>query len=177
LLRLFEAPYRSRIRRKSMFPRSFLRAGGAAAAFFCLIAFHQTLQAKPGDANPRSGGQLSVTDAWIRGMPLSGPSGGYFTLTNRTGKEMVLTGAASPACGMLMLHRSENMGGRIEMKMVSEVPVPAGGSVAFAPGGYHLMCMQAKPAIKPGGSVPVSLIFKDGTRLTSQFPVRDAAGK
>ncbi len=160
-----------------MFPRSFSGAGGAAIAFFCFIASQQVVQAKPGDPNPNSAGQLSVTNAWIRGMPLSVPSGGYFTLTNHTAKEVILTGAASPACGTLMLHRSENLGGRTEMKMVSEVSVPAGGSIAFAPGGYHLMCMQARPSIKPGGSVPVSLIFKDGTRLTSQFPVRNAAGK
>jgi copper(I)-binding protein len=160
-----------------MFPRSFPRAGGAAVALLCLIASQQSAHAKPGGSNPKSAGRLSITDAWIRGMPLSVPSGGYFTLTNGTAKEMVLTGAASPACGMLMLHRSENLGGKTEMKMVSEVSVPAGGSIAFAPGGYHLMCMQARPSIKPGGSVPVSLIFKDGTRLTSQFPVRDAAGK
>ncbi len=160
-----------------MFIRSSIRAGSAATAIFCLVASQQAVQAKPSDTNPKSAGHLSVTDAWIRGMPLSVPSGGYFTLSNGTGKDMVLTGADSPACGMLMLHRSENVGGRTEMKMVSEVSVPAGGSIAFAPGGYHLMCMQARPSIKPGGSVAVSLIFKDGTRLTSQFPVRDAAGK
>ncbi len=41
---------------------------------------------------------------------------------------------------MLMLHQSSNKGGMSGMDMVDKVIVPAGGTVRFAPGGYHLMC-------------------------------------
>jgi copper(I)-binding protein len=122
-------------------------------------------------------GSLGVSDAWIRAMPAGIPSGGYFTLRNNGAKEVVLTGAATPACGSLMLHKSENKGGMSSMHPVDEVGVPAGGSVAFAPGGYHLMCMQATSAITPGAKVPVILSFKDGGTLTVPFQVRSAAGK
>lgn len=158
-----------------MFTRSSLRTGGAAVAFICFFACQLTMRAEARDSH--AAGHLTVSKAWIRGMPLSIPSGGYFTLSNGTDKNMVLTGAASPACGMLMMHQSVNVGGREEMRAVSSLDVPAGGSVAFAPGGYHLMCMKAKPAIKPGATVPVTLMFKDGTKLTSNFPVRNALGK
>jgi copper(I)-binding protein len=122
-------------------------------------------------------GPLSVSDAWIRAMPAGIPSGGYFTLRNNGAKDLVLTGAATPACGSLMLHKSENTGGMSSMHHVDEVDVPAGGSVAFAPGSYHLMCMQANSAITPGAKVPVTLIFKDGSKITASFAVRNAAGK
>jgi hypothetical protein len=122
-------------------------------------------------------GPLSVSDAWIRAMPAGIPSGGYFTLRNNGARDVVLTGAATPACGSLMLHKSENTGGMSSMHHVEEVDVPAGGSVAFAPGGYHLMCMQANSAITPGAKVPVSLTFKDGSKVIASFAVRDAAGK
>jgi periplasmic copper chaperone A len=122
-------------------------------------------------------GPLGVSDAWIRAMPAGIPSGGYFTLHNNGAKDVVLTGVATPACGNLMLHKSENKGGMSSMQHVDEVDVPAGGSVAFAPGGYHLMCMNAGPAITPGGTVPVTLTFKDGSKLTTPFQVRNAAGK
>jgi len=117
-----------------------------------------------------------VGGAWIRAMPAGIPSGGYFTLRNDGGKDMVLTGASAAACGSLMLHKSEMTGGMSSMRHVDEVDVPAGGSVAFAPGGYHLMCMQATSAITPGATVPVTLIFKDGSKLTVPFSVRNAAG-
>jgi hypothetical protein len=120
---------------------------------------------------------LEVSDAWIRAMPADIPSGGYFTLHNRSAKDVALTGASSPACGSLMLHKSEMTGGMSSMHHVDEVDVPGGGSIAFAPGGYHLMCMQATSAITPGVKVPVTLLFKDGSKLTVSFAVRNAAGK
>lgn len=110
-------------------------------------------------------------------MPAGVPSGGYFTLHNASAKDVVLTGASTPACGSLMLHKSEMTGGMSSMHHVDEVDVPAGGSIAFAPGGYHLMCMNAGPAITPGGKVQVTLLFKDGGKLTASFDVRNAAGK
>lgn len=122
-------------------------------------------------------GGLQVSDAWMRAMPAGVPSGGYFTLHNDTGRDMVLTGVESPACGSLMLHQSENTGGMSSMHHVDEVDVPAGGGVAFAPGGYHLMCMRATSAVTPGSQIPVTLLFKDGSKLTASFSVRNAAGK
>ncbi len=147
--------------------RSFhFRAGLSAFALLSILP--------PAQADP---GKLSVSDAWIRALPSPVPSGGYFTLHNGGTNAVVLTGAETPACGMLMLHKSENKGGMSAMTDVSEVDVPGGGTVAFAPGGYHLMCMNAKAAIKPGATIPVTLTFKDGARLTVPFAVRSAAGK
>jgi copper(I)-binding protein len=120
---------------------------------------------------------VAITDAWIRALPPGVPSGGYFTLHNGGQKPLTLIGASSPACGMLMLHKSENIGGMSSMQDVGEVDVPAGGTIKFAPGGYHLMCMDARPVIKPGGVVPLTLTFKDGSNLTAKFAVRNAAGK
>jgi copper(I)-binding protein len=126
---------------------------------------------------PAQAAGLRVTDAWFRALPPSVPSGGYFMLHNDGAKPVTLTGAESPACGMLMLHKSENMGGMSSMADVSDIAVPAGGTLAFAPGGYHLMCMDAKPILKPGGHVPVTLLFKDGAKRTASFAVRGATGK
>jgi copper(I)-binding protein len=120
---------------------------------------------------------LSVTNAWIRALPSSVPSGGYFTLHNGGAKKAVLTGAESAACSMLMLHRSEDKGGMGCMMDVVSVDVAAGETVKFAPGDYHLMCMDAKAQIRPGNGVPVTLVFADGRRLTVNFQVRNAAGK
>jgi hypothetical protein len=78
---------------------------------------------------------------------------------------------------MLMLHKSESMNGMASMADVTSVPVPAGGFVAFAPGGYHLMCMSPTAAMKPGASVPVSLQLADGTRVVSSFAVKTATGR
>src|ERR1700744_3925183 len=145
---------------------------GAAMAGLCLAAAYSGAQAA--DTAPAG---VSVRDAWMRALPRPVPSGGYFTLQNKSGKVLILTGADSPACGMLMLHKSEDKGGMSSMMEMAEVPVPAGGSVSFTPGGYHLMCTDSTAALKPGASVPVTLSFKSGEKLTVPFAVRNAAGK
>jgi hypothetical protein len=128
-------------------------------------------------AAPATAAQVQISDAWIRALPAPSPSGGYFTMKNTGNTEVALVGAKSPACGMLMLHRSKVMGGMSSMEDVSSVPVPAGGEVRFAPGGYHLMCMDPTAAIKPGGNVAVTLQFSDKTEATANFAVRNAQGK
>jgi copper(I)-binding protein len=120
---------------------------------------------------------LRIENPWIRALPGTIPSGGYFVLHNDGKAQVTLTGAESPACGMLMLHLSENQGGMSSMRHVDSIDVAPGGALEFKQGSYHLMCMQPKPAIKPGARVPVTLTFQDGAKITVDFPVRDATGK
>ncbi|HEV2100642.1 MAG TPA: copper chaperone PCu(A)C [Stellaceae bacterium] len=120
---------------------------------------------------------LALSDPWFRLVMPSLPAAGYFALSNTSTAPQTLIGAASPACGMLMLHRSVDQGGRERMVMVDSVSVPPQGKVSFMPGGYHLMCMSPTTAMRPGQSVPVTLRFADGGSLTASFPVRNANGK
>jgi copper(I)-binding protein len=128
-------------------------------------------------SGPAGAAEVNVTNAWIRALPAHLPAGGYFTLKNLGGSEVSLTGASSPACGMLMLHKSSDASGMSSMSDVESIPVPAGGTVMFAPGGYHLMCMEPAAALKPGAKALVTLVFSDGTKTTTMFAVKDARGK
>ncbi|HEY1836771.1 MAG TPA: copper chaperone PCu(A)C [Rhizomicrobium sp.] len=128
-------------------------------------------------ATPALAANMTVTGGWFRALPAKLPAGGYFTLHNGGAMPVSLIGAASPACGSLMLHKSMTMNGMASMESIESIPVPPGTDVTFAPGGYHLMCMQPTPAMKPGASVPVTLQFADGAKLTSNFAVKTATGK
>lgn len=122
-----------------------------------------------------SAAEVTVSNAWMRALPGTLPGAGYFELHNMGKSEAVLTAAESSACGMLMLHKSESAGGMSNMMDVDSVTVPAGGKIVFAPGGYHLMCMD--PKLKPGMTVSVTLSFADGTKTSADFAVKNAAGK
>jgi copper(I)-binding protein len=117
---------------------------------------------------------VTVAKPWMRYLLPSIPAGGYVTLQNSSDTPAVLTGASSPACGMLMLHQTQDMSGMAMMMDVPSVTVPAHGSVSFSPGGYHLMCMQ--PVMKPGTTVQVTLKFQDGSALAVAMPVFGATG-
>jgi copper(I)-binding protein len=47
--------------------------------------------------------------------------------------------------------------------------------VRFAPGGYHLMCMNPKLTI--GKKMPVTFHLSDGSSVIAAFQVRGATGK
>ncbi len=112
--------------------------------------------------------------AWFRYLLPSVPAGGYMTLTNSGDTTTKLVKASSPACGTLMLHKSENNGGTSMMVMVKSITIPAHGQVSFAEGGYHLMCMQ--PNMKVGDKVGVTLTFDDGAALLLMVPVYGPGG-
>jgi copper(I)-binding protein len=126
-------------------------------------------------AAPAFAANVQISGAWFRALPAHLPAGGYFTLKNN-GAAVQLKSAQSPACAMLMLHRSANVGGMESMTMVDRVDVPAGGTIAFAPGGYHLMCTMPTSAMTPGARVPVTLGFSDGSSVTVPFAVKNASG-
>ena len=126
-------------------------------------------------ATPALAAPVTVSDAWFRSLPAGIPAGGYFIAHNGGRTNLAITGASSPACGMLMLHESSDKGGMSGMSMVEKVPLPAGGEARFTPGSFHLMCMQPKMTI--GGKVSVALTLSDGSSVTVPFAVRDAKGK
>jgi copper(I)-binding protein len=128
-------------------------------------------------AAPACAGDLTIGDAWFRALPANLPSGGYFTLHNGGAAAVSLAGASSPACGMLMLHKTDDMNGMSSMSDVARIPVAAGGTLTFAPGGYHLMCMSPTAAMKPGAKVAVTLEFAGGAKLRATFLVKDAKGQ
>ena len=124
---------------------------------------------------PASAAPFDITEAWFRSLPGGVPAGGYFTAQNNVRRDVSITGAQSDACGMLMIHQSSNKGGMSGMDMVDRVTEPAGGTVKFAPGGYHLMCTDAR--LKIGTKAPVLLNLSDGTAVAVAFQVRNATGK
>lgn len=120
---------------------------------------------------------MMVSDCWIRSMPGDVPSGGYFKLMNMSDKPVDLTGVSTEAFGMSMLHQTLNSGSTSKMVMIDKATVPANGTLAFAPGGYHVMFENARQPLKVGASVPVTFNFSDGEKVTSRCEVKNAAGQ
>jgi hypothetical protein len=127
-------------------------------------------------AGPGPSPDAAVSDGRLRVLLPSRPAAGYFRLDNHGATALDLVSASSPVCGSLMLHRSMHTGGMESMDMVDHVAVPPHGSVQFAPGGYHLMCMQPVSGLQHGQTVPVTLSFAGGGSVTANFAVEGARG-
>jgi periplasmic copper chaperone A len=117
---------------------------------------------------------VSVSDCWIRLLPGNLPSGAYFKAVNSGDKAVDLVGVESAAYGMAMLHQTQSAGSTSTMVMVDKAPVPAHGTLTFAPGGYHVMLEQPKAPLKVGTQTPLTFSFSDGEKVTASCAVKSA---
>jgi copper(I)-binding protein len=117
---------------------------------------------------------LSATAAWLRWLPDDLPAAGYVVIKNDGSSSQRLTRASSPDYSSVMLHRSMTGGGNDRMVATSDVDIASHGSLALAPGGYHLMLMNPKHSIKPGDTVEVHLMFASGASLDVVARVKPA---
>src|SRR3954452_19876424 len=112
-----------------------------------------------------------VSAAWSRPAAQGTTGAGFMTLTNRSAKPDALVSVESPLAAQVMTHQSSMSGGMASMKMVAAVPVPAAGSVTFAPGGYHLMFVGLTRPLNVGDSLPATLTFASSAKVKATFVV------
>jgi copper(I)-binding protein len=119
------------------------------------------LAANPAAAHSVTIGALSLTDLWTRATPPGAPTaGGYLTIENSGTEADRLVSVASPAAGQTMIHEMSTKDGTMTMRPVDGIEIPAGATVALAPGGFHIMFMELKEPFVEGGKVAVTLTFE-----------------
>lgn len=108
---------------------------------------------------------LSITDAVVRLAPIeSRPAAAYFTIHGGRTPDR-LTAVSSSKATSIELHESSMQGGMMSMKPIAGTAIPAGGQVAFKPGGNHGMVFGLDPAVKPGTSIPLHFTFQSGAAI------------
>jgi copper(I)-binding protein len=118
----------------------------------------------------------TVEQAWIRAAPPATTAlAGYAVLRNSCSKPFSVVDVASPDFAMGMIHETIVEGGVSRMRGARSLVVPARGSLAFVPGGRHMMLMHPRRAFKEGDRVQVVLKLADGAKLASSFVVRKDA--
>jgi copper(I)-binding protein len=120
-----------------------------------------------------AGAAPTITGAWVRPpQGMERPAAGYFVITGGSQADALL-GATSPVAGDVQVHEtSTDASGMTGMHPVSRVEVPAGATVAFQPGGFHLMFMEVTGTIEAGGSVQIELTFEKAGKITVQAEVK-----
>jgi copper(I)-binding protein len=113
-----------------------------------------------------------VNGAWVRLPAASGrPAGGYLVVAS-AGPADALVGASSPMAERVELHSMAHENGVMRMRQESALAVPAGGTLALAPGGNHLMLFGLSPGLKPGAKVAVTLSFRSGAKVNVEAEAR-----
>jgi len=116
---------------------------------------------------------VTVSDAYIRGLPPGQTvTAAFMTVNNHQDKDCKLVGAASPVANSAEIHEHSHKNGKMSMRRVSSLVVPAGGSVSLVPGGYHLMMFGLGNSLKEGEAHTITLSFEGCDELSIDVPVQ-----
>lgn len=125
-----------------------------------------------------SASEIEVENAWVRAAPPTVKvMAAYMTVVNRDTKVHTLRGASSPQFESVEIHRTKMAGGMMHMKPVGEIDLAAHKSIAFKPGGYHLMLIGPKKPLSRGEQVELTLMFDEGLKVDLKAEVKDDAGE
>ena len=118
-------------------------------------------------------GAIQIGHPWSRvTAPAQAVGAGYMTLTNtgKTGDRLL--SATSPAARTLQITAVSMGDGEMRTRAVLDgLTIPAGATVAFQPGGYHLMLIGLKAPLRQGAQVPATLKFQRAGTVRVTFKV------
>ena len=119
---------------------------------------------------------VAVLDAWARAnAPGQTVGAAYMTLISAQDSTMVKV--ESDIAGTVEIHSMSMDNGVMKMRMLEELPLPAGKAEKLAPGGFHLMLFDLKKPLTAGESVKLTLTFRDNAgKVTQQvvtLPVKE----
>ncbi|WP_375195800.1 copper chaperone PCu(A)C [Sphingobium sp.] len=146
-------------------------------AFLPLIALASPLAlAACGDPAP-----TYIDQAWVRLSPnKETPSAGYF-VAHGGDAGTALRGVLTDYALKVEMHESMSENGMMSMKPLDSVDIPAKSTVAFAPGGKHLMLWGVNDTAISRGKMTLTFLLANGDRLLVdaiiQKPGASAAAK
>jgi copper(I)-binding protein len=119
-------------------------------------------------------GSIVVSGAEAKAtMPGARVAAAYMQLANTGKTPVTLTAATSPVCETVELHTMSMNGGIMRMRPITGgVTISPGSTIAFTPGGMHLMLTGLKQQLTPATAVPITLTFAGAPAQTLQFTVK-----
>lgn len=140
----------------------------AFAAALALLAFG------PAAAHEFKSGPIEVVHPWARATPPAAKvGGGYAEIRNDGSEPDRLVSVTAEVAGRVEIHEMGVKDGIMTMRPVEGgVPVPANGTAALAPGGYHLMLLELKRPLKAGESFAGTLTFEKAGTIPVTFDVQ-----
>ena len=144
-------------------------AGGLALALAsCGSSEPQPAPSAAAQPSPEAPPGITLSDARIQLPLVSGrPGAAYFTVSQANGAPRKIVAVAVEMAARAEMH--ETKGGT--MAPVSEVPVGAGKTVKFAPGGYHVMLFELDPKLRFAKDAELTVTFDGGDKASARAPV------
>lgn len=110
-------------------------------------------------------GLITVDNAWIRATaPLQTVSGAFMTLVNHSATKYSLVSVSCAGAAVVEIHETSMDDGKMRMRKVNQIDIPANGSAELMPGSYHIMLIGLEKALETGTTETLTLTFSDGSK-------------
>ena len=121
---------------------------------------------------------LEVEGGWVHStVPGQQGTSAFMKLTSR--QPLQLVGVSTPVAGTADLHQMKREGDVMTMRPLSKLDLPAGRTIELTPSGLHLMLQDLKQPLRPGATVPLTLVLRDAqggeSKLELKLPVATRA--
>ncbi|MDR0481178.1 MAG: copper chaperone PCu(A)C [Gallionellaceae bacterium] len=142
----------------------FLGFGFAAMLFAALAA--------------QAGDGITVDNAWTTATQ-PGQSSTSLQLSITSTRVAKLVAITTPAASSADIHSMTHHDGKMEMKKLDSIPLPAGKKVDFKTSGTHIMLDGLKQPLQAGGNLPFTLTvqYADGKKESFEGKAEIRAGR
>jgi copper(I)-binding protein len=138
-----------------------------ASLFLCLVV-------GSGFAAPSAtpAANVSIERPWARATPPGVQVGAaYAVIANQGPATDRLLKVTTPASARVEIHSTTQVAGRMQMRPVTELDVPAGARITFGPGGMHLMLVDLKAPLRAGTQLELTFVFEKAGAIAVQATV------
>ncbi len=120
---------------------------------------------------------IAVDDPWVKAAE-EGMTSSFGLVENTGAEDVTLVAVESTISEDIELHQTSDDGsGTMSMEeKEGGFTIPAGETLALAPGGDHIMLMDFDGPLHAGDTVDLTLVFSDDSRLDYEASIRDFAG-
>jgi periplasmic copper chaperone A len=115
---------------------------------------------------------IMVEQAWARATPGNATMAAAYVTVTAGAQPDRLVGVSTPVAATADVHQSLSDAGVMKMRPVPALAIPAGATVAFSPGGYHIMLTGLKKPLVAGESFPLTFRFERGQPITVEVRIR-----
>jgi periplasmic copper chaperone A len=117
-----------------------------------------------------AGAQVTVDQAWVRATAPGQPVAGAY-LKIKSAQAAALVAVRTPVTARAEIHEMKMEGGIMKMRPVTRIELPAGKTVELRPGGYHLMLMNIAKPLRPGETVPITLVIEGADKKRQEIEI------
>ena len=110
--------------------------------------------------------EIKVSEPYFRLMPPGqAVSAGFMVVHNTSSKPVTIIGVTADGLQRVEMHEHTHSDGVMRMRKLDNVTVESGSSLAFEPGGYHLMLFGVPEGMQPNDEIRARLLLSSGAQV------------